>query len=340
MITVYFFNGVHQSTKCSLEYSLPQGSIVGPLSFTIYTIPIGRVIQQHEVSYHLYADDIQLYISFDPSSASSISHALLTLTKCINDIESWMTANLLKLNNDKTEFFIAVSPYQKHLMPSSVTLQIGNVVIEPSESIRNLGIVFDTSMSMSKQVSSLSRSINFHLRNISRIRRYLDFPTCNNVVRSLILSRLDYGNILLMGANATDIARLQRLQNWAAKLIFLAKKRDHASPYLKKLHWLPVQQRIYFKIATYIFKCLAGLAPQYLNSLISLYTTDREGLRSAADTTRLHEPKFNRHCFQSAAGKAFSLAAPRIWNNIPVSVRSPTSLTTFKKGLKTHLFPY
>ena len=84
-------------------------------------------------------------------------------------------------------------------------------------------------MSMSTQVTSLSRSITYHLRNISRIRHYLDFETCNHVVRSLVLSRLDYGNILLLGSNVTEIARLQRLQNWAAKIIFLAAKKDHAS---------------------------------------------------------------------------------------------------------------
>ena len=151
---------------------------------------------------------IQLYTSFDPSSTSSIDSALSTLTKCINDIECWMTCNMLKLNNEKTEFFVALSPHNKRLMPA-VTLPIGNTVIKPTETVtvRNLGIIFDTTMPMSMQVSTLSRSIIFHLRNISRIRRYLDFNTCNNVVRSLILSRLDYGNILLMGANSTDIAR-------------------------------------------------------------------------------------------------------------------------------------
>ena len=120
-------------------------------------------------------------------------------------------------------------------MPA-VKLHIGNTVIEPTETVRNLGVIFDTQMSMSTQVTSLSRSITYHLRNISRICHYLDFETCNHVVRSLILSRLDYGNILLLGSNVTEIARLQRLQSWAAKIIFLAAKKDHASPLLHELH--------------------------------------------------------------------------------------------------------
>ena len=103
-----------------------------------------------------------------------------------------------------------------------VALRIGDDVINPSKDIRNLGIMFDDVMSMSTQVTTLSRSIIYHLRNITRIRRFMDSDTCSNVVRSLVLSRLDYGNALLLGANISHLNRLQRLQNWAAKLIFCA----------------------------------------------------------------------------------------------------------------------
>ena len=207
-----------RSTKSSLNYGLPQGSIVGPVSFSIYTIPIGRIIRKHRLSYHLYADDVQLYTSFDPSSQSSIDHALSSLALCISDIQSWMMCNMLQLNREKTEFFVAASSHIKNQMPA-VKLQVGNETIEPSEKVRNLGVIFDTSMTMCNQISCLSRNITFHLRNISRIRRFLDFDSCNDIIRSLILSRLDYGNVLLLGTNSTDISRLQTLQNWAAKLI-------------------------------------------------------------------------------------------------------------------------
>ncbi|XP_072042415.1 uncharacterized protein [Amphiura filiformis] len=140
---------------------------------------------------------------------------------------------------------------------------------------------------MRNQISSLTRSVSFHLRNISRIRRFLDFDTSNDIIRSLILSRLDYGNVLLMGANTTDIARLQTLQNWAAKIIFCAKKRDHVSPLLHQLHWLYVEDRITFKAMLYVFKCLAGIGPEYLSSCLEL-KNPREGLRSASDRTRLN----------------------------------------------------
>ena len=101
-----------------------------------------------------------------------------------------------------------------------------------------------------------------------------------------LISNTD-GNALLLGANTTDIQRLQRIQNWAAKLICRVTKSDHATPCLRKLHWLPIRERIDFKILTYVYKCLYGTAPSYLSSLFSLYRPTRSGLRSSSDTTRL-----------------------------------------------------
>ena len=120
------------SDSLDMEYGLPQGSIVWLKSFTIYTIPIGRIIKQHSLSYHIYADDIQIFTSFIPSDSSSIQSALSALEVCISDISKWMTENMLKLNSDKTEFFVETSPHFKKLMPN-VHLQIGDEMISPSE---------------------------------------------------------------------------------------------------------------------------------------------------------------------------------------------------------------
>ena len=335
--TQILIDGVYSRT-CDMSYGLPQGSIVGPRAFTIYTIPIGRIIKRYNLSYHMYADDIQIYVSFDPNDPDSILAALTSLTNCINEIKSWMTHNMLKLNNDKTEFFIATSPHFKRLM-APVQLQIGNETILPSSSVRNLGIVFDDTMSMSPHITSLSSNITYHLRNISRIRRFLDFDTCNHVVRSLVLGKLDYGNAILLGANTTDIQRLQRLQNWGAKLIFRAAKRDHATGFLDQLHWLPVQNRIMFKVMVYVYKCLNSLAPAYLSNDLSLYFNARPGLRSAIDTTLLTVPALVTRALHSAEDKSFFLATPALWNALPSEVRSSPTLSSFKKALKSHLYP-
>ena len=133
----------------------------------------------------------------------------------------------------------------------------------------------------------------------------------------------------------TDTQRLQRLQNRAARLIYRVSRRNSATPLLREMHWLPVQQRIEFKILVHVYNCIHGSSPVYLQDLIELYNPGRQGLRSSGDSTRLAIPRTNR----SFGDKSFSVLGPTLWNNLPKSVRAAPNVQCFKKLLKTHLFP-
>ena len=325
-----------QSEPRAMQYGLPQGSIVGPSAFNIYTIPIGRIIRKFQLSFHTYADDIQLYTSFDPHDQSSITSALNQLSSCITAIKSWMTLNMLKLNDEKTEFTVITSPHLSRLLPP-ISLSLGGQMIHPSAKVRNLGVIFDSHMSMSQHIQSLCTSLNFQLRNISQLRRFMDFDTSNHVIRALILSRLDYGNGLLLGVNKTDIQRLQRVQNWAARLVHRAAKHEHTSPLLHSLHWLPVHKRITFKVLCLVYKCLHRTVPCYLSSCVSAYIPPRPNLRSANDTTRLSVPN-TTHILKTVERKSFELTSPSMWNSLPPVIRESPTLQSFKKHLKSFLY--
>ena len=114
-----------------------------------------------QIGYHIYADDTQLYVSFDPKSEEDIATAKSRLTNCIAEIRSWMLANKLKLNDSKTELFLIASPRNASAM-SNLELEIGESVITPSGSIKNLGIMFDNNLTMKDHVSLLCRTVNFH----------------------------------------------------------------------------------------------------------------------------------------------------------------------------------
>ena len=204
-----------QVLKCGVR----QGSIAGPPIFTAYAQPVAKIIRRFQIGYHIHADDTQLYVSFNPKSGEDIAAAKLRMTQCIAEIRSWMPANKLKLNDSKTELFLIASSKHANSVSYLDFKQIGGSVIAPSDTVKTLGIIFDDSLSMKSHVSSLCRSFNFHLRNLSRIRLFIDRSTCAHAVRSLILSRLDYGNSLLGGLSVTDTQRLQKLQNRAARLI-------------------------------------------------------------------------------------------------------------------------
>ncbi|XP_072027830.1 uncharacterized protein [Amphiura filiformis] len=316
-----------------LCYGVPQGSIIGPRAFTAYSQYVATIIRHYGIMYHIYADDVQLSLVFNPKVPGDAACALFKLSSCVREIHSWMTLNKLKLNNSKTEFFIAASPHNLTRL-SGTTLCIGATEIVPSSSIRNLGVSFDTSLTMSSHVTALCKSLNFILWNISRIRRYIDQNTCSCAMRALILSKLDYANALLAGCKAGDITRLQRLQNKAARIIFQLPRRHSASILLDTLHWLPVNKRIIFKVLLYVFKTVHNLAPYYLTNSITIHKPLRQGLRSALDVNRLATPKYNRRFSDGA----FSVCGPKWWNDLPITIRSSPTVSAFKASLKTYLY--
>ncbi len=148
-----------------------------------------------------------------------------------------------------------------------------------------------------------------------------------------LTSRLDYCNALLGGCSARLINKLQLVQNAAARVLIRTRKYDHISPVLSILHWLPIKHRIDFKILLITYKALNGLAPQYLNELLSHYSPSRP-LRSQ-NSGHLIIPRISK---STAGGRSFSYLTPKIWNNLPNTVREADTFCQFKSTLKTHLF--
>ncbi|KAL9951813.1 hypothetical protein ACROYT_G044545 [Oculina patagonica] len=316
-----------QSSRRKLRCGVPQGSVLGPILFLLYTSPLGDIMRYHQVKFHLYADDTQLYLTFK----SSPEMAKTAMEACVRDIDTWMTANMLKMNRDKTELLVLKARHRP--LPPLTSISVCDEDIDLSSKARNIGVIFDTSMSMENHITAICKSAFYHLRNISRIRKYLSFHTAEMLVHAFVSSRLDFCNSLLFGLPKQTLKKLQHVQNVAARIVTLTRKCEHITPVLYNLHWLPIEERIIFKLLLITFKCLMGLAPTYLSDMIKRYVP-RRNLRSM-NGHRLDDVAYN---LRSYGFRAFSVASPQLWNALPLEIRSCNGISEFKRKLKTHLF--
>ena len=323
--------GNSTSTPLTITIGVPQGSILGPLLFVLYTKELESIAKHYGLLVELYADDTQLYVSFTNNKLEDLEKKL---QECLNHIKVWMADNFLRLNPSKTEFLVLRNKHDKEANPETINALGNQELSVPAPLVRNLGVFLDSELSLSGNVSRTVRACNLSLMNLWKIGNTLTIDLKVRLVNTLIHSRLDYCNSLLAGASAKDLWRLQKVQNAATRFIAGRRSLNSTSEIRKQLHFLPVKERINYKLCLLTYKALNGLAPAYLSGLVQLRKHKLKNLRRDTDISYL-ERKYTRYC--SSKG-AFSVAAPAVWNDLPKPLRDNASVLSFKANLKTHFF--
>ncbi len=321
--------GKSLSAAVPVRCGVPQGSVLGPMLYTAYVSPVGRLIGSFGILFHQYADDTQVYNRL----TMPVSPAIGRLLRCIEVLQHWFWRNGLLLNPDKTviSYFGTRSRRNRPDLPRSVTVAGCDVAV--SDKLTVLGVTIDSGLSMDQHVNSVVKNCNYHLQALRHIRPSLSRDAAAAIACSIVHSRLDYCNALLVGTTSSNLDKLQRVQNRAARIVSVASRQQSGSrDLLLKLHWLPVASRITFKTATLCYKALRLGQPSYLSSTLIPYNPVRR-LRSSS-LELLDEPFVKT----KIGGRRFSAVAPRVWNKLPLDCRTADSLSVFKSRLKTHLF--
>ena len=228
----------------------------------IFTTPLEDICRHHDQDFHLYADDTQLYSSFIASSEESRKSCMFKINSCVAEISKWMSLNLLKLNEDKSEImFIATHQQLSKFLPQiGSSVKLNGTEIRHSSAVQNLGYLMDSKFKNDAHMNKICSTSFLYLQNIIKVQHLMDKKTAQVDVQALVLSRIDYCNSLLIGWAEYQIDKLQRTQNMACRVICSVMKYNNISYHLEDLPWLHVCEHIAYKICILMFKCFRDIA--------------------------------------------------------------------------------
>lgn len=315
------------ATIPNMQVGVPQGSILSPLLFNLYMTPLAALAESLGAKIVSYADDTQLLFTCNKGHSFRGDQ----INSCLFEVFLWLQRHQLKCNSEKSEIiFFGPSPGDdwRDWWPADMSPPA-----TPVKLVKNLGVKIDGDLAMKDQVQSVVGSCFATIRMLRQFLPLLPISHRRTVVQALIISKLDYSNVLYLGLPEYLLSRLQVAQNAAARAILMLGPRTRISPHLRALHCLPIRKRVNFKTGVLAFKALHRIGAAYIRRRVQFYTPKRS-LRSAAHNLAII-PRFNH---ARSGGRSFQVHAARLLNNLPLALRQAHSLLPFRRALKTWLF--
>ena len=313
------------SLSLPLSHGVPQGSLVGPILFSIFTNDLATYIPHgHLIS---YADDTQLFDSDLPDHASLLKSRQ---EETIRAVHAYFTANSLQMNPAKTNLLLVGTP-QNLKKVSSLQLNIPNHTLYPQPSIKMLGVTIDCTMSWEKHISSLVKKCNSVLFCLYKIRHHLTPATRKLLIQTHVFPHILYCLSVWGGASACHLSRIQKVINFAARIVSGAQRRDHISKVVESLGWLGITDLVRQRDCIRVHRALHDpRAPAAVRSLITPRASVSERPTRSSVTDALELPSYRL----SLSRRAFSFRAASFWNRLPPAVRVSRSLSALKSHLE------
>ena len=318
--------GAETSSLKGISHGVPQGSILGPALFTIYLNDIPSI--PDVCSLESYVDDSKLYLSFPIAEANNM---IQQINNDLHKIASWCCHNSLLINPEKTKLLVLGTRQMLQKLPADFHVSLLGTKVTPSPSVRDLGLQLDCTLSYDEHITQTVSSCIGSLCQINRVKHLFDSRTLQRVINALVFSKLYYCSSVWSNTSKKNISKLQKVQNFAGRIISGTRKYDHITPVLKELKWLPVSSYLKYTLGVLAFKSVKGLAPCYL--------CDKFKTRAFFhDRNTRYKDKLNIPAYKSASGqRTFLYRATNLWNSLPCDVINSASLKIFKRKLKKFL---
>ena len=276
-----------------------------------------------------YADDSQILVT---GTINELNNLIAKAEGVLEMARHYFQINGLNINESKTKYIFIGSRQYISQIPENTVINFNGFAIEKSVNVKNLGVYFDKFLLFDGHIDAVCRKVNGTLIYLNRIKDRFDNEMRGMVVQSLAISILNYCLKIWGSTTKQQLQRIQKLQNFAAKVIDgKAKKYDHASPILNHLQWLTVKQKINFDLCVVIFKILHNLLPPWLFNLV------RVGDRRSRQT-RFNNDLFVSRTNTDLGNRAFVVQGPSVWNKLPNHLKQITNINSFKINLKKNIY--
>ncbi|CAG9137853.1 unnamed protein product [Plutella xylostella] len=317
------------SDWADLSAGVPQGGILSPLLFSTF---INLVTSNLLCSYHLYADDLQIY---NQVKLDDLDAGIAGINSDLEEILRWSRSFGISVNPSKCQAIIVggsrlLSGLDYAAVPP---VKFDGRVVPFSATVNDLGLIIDQNLSWDQQLDKVSRKVYASLHSLLRLKKFLPQHTKLALVNSLLLPILDYADVCYLDLTEALLNKLERLLNTCIRFVFGLRKYDHVSQYRAQLKWLPIRDRRNLRILCLLFSILhEPNTPPYLKSMFQfLSDTHTRDLRSSHNSI-LALPSFH----SGFMSDSFAVTAVRLWNDLPDSIRKAPSRNVFKRLTRTH----
>ena len=324
-----YLSGRHQVSRVGgvssgalpIKFGVPQGSILGPLLFVIFVNDLpGSML---DCGVHLYADDTAITVS----SAGSLD-LQDKLNNKLRDAAEWMNRNQLVLNNKKTKVMY-FGTRQSLSKCNDITVTLNDETIECVEEFKYLGVVLDRCLRFDSHVQYVKNKCIGRIKMLGKLRPVVGLEVALSLYKSLVSPLLDYGDVVYDCLSAKSSAELQKMQNYAFRVILQAGRSTHVADMHRELNMIYLTDRRHIHTINQTYKCVYKLAPERLHSQIQMISHNHNMTTRSITQNQLQIP----HCNLEMTKRAFRHRAPALWAMVDEDLRQRPSYESFKRAL-------